>query len=667
MRNHLYLLSLLTLLMLASTGSSAVAQTASQTAMGTTFTYQGVLQVDSSPADGSFDFGFVLFDAAAGGAQVGDPVTVEDVPVSNGVFTVQLDFGRSPFAGEARWLEVGVRPGSDTGPYTPLSPRQALTASPYALYAPPGNTLVAADGDPLDAVFVDDDGDVGVGTTSPGERLTVAGVVESTAGGFKFPDGTTQTTAAAANVGQLVQEFVVSSDHAVTAGDVVSFVNGAVQPGIPPGHQIRFGDEAVLNAAETEYISAAALSPTRVVIAYADQGNLGDGTLVVGEVSGRAIDLSSPVVFNPADTYGIEVAPLSPTRFVIACVDNGEGSAMIGEIGDTVVSFGPAVTYGVTSGWANSVAALSSTRVVVAFADWNNSRVGTARVGNVSGTDITFGGGYVFSSAAVGYTGLAPLSATRFAVAYNDDSNGDAGTAVVGGVGGVAGTSIVFGSEIVFNPAATVYISAAALSPNALVVAYTDNGLGGAGAAIVGEVSVGAITFGPEAVFDGSLPISFISVSALSPEQFVVAYREPAAPYGKAIVGDVSGASITFGADFAFSSLAAHHNAAAALPSTGRLVIAYQGFDTAVFGAAIVGDTVPEEAHVVGLARDSRPAGQAVSVIISGVSDLHAGLTPGALYFSDLSGNLTTANTGRPVGLAISETELLLDIRLFPE
>jgi len=37
---------------------------------------------------------------------------------------------------------------------------------------------------------------VGIGTTSPSETLSVAGTVESTSGGFKFPDGTTQTSAA---------------------------------------------------------------------------------------------------------------------------------------------------------------------------------------------------------------------------------------------------------------------------------------------------------------------------------------------------------------------------------------------------------------------------------------------------------------------------------------
>jgi hypothetical protein len=37
---------------------------------------------------------------------------------------------------------------------------------------------------------------VGIGTSSPGQRLSVSGVIESTSGGIKFPDGSVQSTAA---------------------------------------------------------------------------------------------------------------------------------------------------------------------------------------------------------------------------------------------------------------------------------------------------------------------------------------------------------------------------------------------------------------------------------------------------------------------------------------
>ncbi|NOZ95290.1 MAG: hypothetical protein GXP47_11230 [Acidobacteria bacterium] len=103
---------------------------------GTAFTYQGQLLQSGNPANGQFDFEFRLFDTASGGSQVGSTVTRDDVPVSNGLFTVDLDFGAGVFKGDARWLQIAVRPGTSTGSYTTLSPRQRLAPVPYALALP---------------------------------------------------------------------------------------------------------------------------------------------------------------------------------------------------------------------------------------------------------------------------------------------------------------------------------------------------------------------------------------------------------------------------------------------------------------------------------------------------------------------------------------------------
>jgi len=104
--------------------------------VGSGFTYQGRLEDGGSPADGSYDFQFKLYDAASLGTQVGVTVTLEEVPVSRGFFTATLDFGNSAFGGGARWLEIGVRPGSSAGAYTLLSPRQEISPAPYALAMP---------------------------------------------------------------------------------------------------------------------------------------------------------------------------------------------------------------------------------------------------------------------------------------------------------------------------------------------------------------------------------------------------------------------------------------------------------------------------------------------------------------------------------------------------
>lgn len=107
------------------------------TALGSAFTYQGKLTDSGSAATGSYDMTFKLFDALSSGSQVGSTVTKTSVAVAGGLFTVELDFGTSPFAGQARWLELAVRPAG-SGSYTTLVPRQPLDPTPYALYSRSG-------------------------------------------------------------------------------------------------------------------------------------------------------------------------------------------------------------------------------------------------------------------------------------------------------------------------------------------------------------------------------------------------------------------------------------------------------------------------------------------------------------------------------------------------
>jgi hypothetical protein len=85
----------------------------------------------------------ILFDAASAGTQVGPVATREDVVVANGLFTVTVDFG-AVFAGSKRWLQLGVRPGSSTGTFVPLAPRQELAPSPNAVWSASAASAVVA-------------------------------------------------------------------------------------------------------------------------------------------------------------------------------------------------------------------------------------------------------------------------------------------------------------------------------------------------------------------------------------------------------------------------------------------------------------------------------------------------------------------------------------------
>jgi hypothetical protein len=112
--------------------------------LGTAFTYQGRLNEGGQPANGSYDLGFAVFDAVSGPSQIGGVLTNAATPVSNGLFTVCLDFGPGVFTGEARWLEIGVRTNGSLADFATLTPRQPLTPSPYALYAPGAGTATTA-------------------------------------------------------------------------------------------------------------------------------------------------------------------------------------------------------------------------------------------------------------------------------------------------------------------------------------------------------------------------------------------------------------------------------------------------------------------------------------------------------------------------------------------
>lgn len=121
----------------SSAQAEAQATNAAQTAVSSSFTYQGRLKRGGTPFTGNCAFRFELWDAANGGAQNGS-VSLADVPVMEGLFAVELNFG-DQFHGEALWLATAVQCPGD-GSYTDMG-REPLTAVPYALGLRPGLTV----------------------------------------------------------------------------------------------------------------------------------------------------------------------------------------------------------------------------------------------------------------------------------------------------------------------------------------------------------------------------------------------------------------------------------------------------------------------------------------------------------------------------------------------
>ena len=121
-----------------------VVPTPTALAQGTALTYQGRLNDAAGPANGTYNFQFTVRDAITGGSPVGVNPLPATLVVSNGLFTTTLDPGAGVFTGADRWLEIAVRTNGAVS-FITLSPRQKITAAPYAIFSG-GASTVAANG-----------------------------------------------------------------------------------------------------------------------------------------------------------------------------------------------------------------------------------------------------------------------------------------------------------------------------------------------------------------------------------------------------------------------------------------------------------------------------------------------------------------------------------------
>jgi len=446
-----------------------------------------------------------------------------------------------------------------------------------------------------------------------------------------------------------------------------------------------FGSAVVFESAYASYISTTYDSTNnRVVIAYRDQGGSGFGTVVIGTVSGTSISFGTPVVFRSASCFYISATYDSTNnRVVVAYSDygnSGYGTAIVGAVSGTSISFGTAVVFESASTGATSPTHDSSNnRVIIAYQDQGNSSYGTAVVGTVSGTSISFGTPVLILPSQASYISATYDSTNnRVIIAYREPNNSSYGTAIVGTV---SGTSISFGTSVVFESANTSYISATYDSTNnRVVIAYTDYTNSSYGTAIVGTVSGTSISFGTAVVFE-SAATGYNSITYdSSSNQVVIAYQDQNnSNYGTAVVGTVSGTSISFGTPVVIQSTYAFYISATYDSTNNRVVIAYTDLDNSYYGTAIVAGpdlriypSISSQTNFLGTAQATVASGTNLNVLLPSAIDYNqTGLTPGSFYYVDATTSGFTTASGEPstwagaynwgpVAKAVSSSGLLL-------
>tara|TARA_R100000655_G_scaffold2898_1_gene11032 strand:- start:2423 stop:4207 length:1785 start_codon:yes stop_codon:yes gene_type:complete len=341
----------------------------------------------------------------------------------------------------------------------------------------------------------------------------------------------------------------------------------------------------------------------KIVIAYKDGGNSNYGTAIVGTVdaSDNSISFGTPAVFASASTNAVSsVFDSSNNKVVIAYADSGnsnKGTAIVATVSGTSISFGSEAVFETGAvEYVTTAFDSSNNKVVITYKDSGNSSYGTAVVATVSGTSVSFGTPVVFlSGSVVNPSTIFDSNANKTVTAYRNASDAnDAGTAIVGTV---SGTSISFGTPAVFeNNNNQVGDLAFDSNSNKVVIPYVDNNVDGTnyGTVVIGTVSGTNITFGTPVTFATSYTSSYLSATFdSSSNKVLVVHANNGSSYaGTAIVGTVSGTSISFGTAFVYTSNSAYTTyigrGSVFDSNSNRVVATYVDGSNSNYGTAVV-------------------------------------------------------------------------------
>lgn len=453
----------------------------------------------------------------------------------------------------------------------------------------------------------------------------------------------------------------------VTEGAVVALLSdGTVQAIQSTTDSI--GTEAVFDSGAPTWCGAA-YDPIsgKIVIVYADGNNSNYGTAIVGTISGGTITFGTAVVFNSGTTtYCRAVCQTTTGKIVVAYNGGGTGYGRVGIISGTSIAFGSSATFDTTASNLGLCYDSLSDQVVVAYKDGSSADRGGSCVGTITGTDtLTWGGTQQFEAGGIGQCDIVYDTNAQKVVAFyslNSDSDGYAA------VGTVSGSTITYGTAVKFQTGTVSETRAIydSMAKKPVCVYRNTTGSPTGLVAVVGTVSGSTISFGTAIAID---------TAAASPEptigfdsgagKVVVSWIDDSTSYLNTCTGTVTGNSIAFDTISTIKSAAVYASSLSSIyhSAEAKTIITYGDGSSSNRGTANYWMSAGSTAGSwFGAADEGGTNAAPVKLtMIGGVNEKQSALTPGAWYYVSSTGALTTTVIeGRKFGRAITTNSILL-------
>ena len=428
---------------------------------------------------------------------------------------------------------------------------------------------------------------------------------------------------------------------------------------------------------------------------------------IKGGLAKSVSNVAETIIFGTENIYrtistgraSVAFDPNNTNKFVIAFSDTsppfdstwGAGRAIVGTVSGTTITFGNEYTFSTAETAYPEIAfdPNNGDKFALVWHDMNNSSYGTALIGTVSGTTISFSSNYVFNSGTTSLPKLYfdPHNANKFAIVYSDQSNSNYGTAVIATI---SGTSITFGSESVFHSVGTSQISGS-YDPNtagSFVIVYRHS-VNDRSYAKVATISGNTLSYGTAVAYKQYAQENKVSFDPNNAGKFVVIYRDDQnSNYGNSIVGTVSGTSVSFGTEVIFAETGAAYltyHFDFDPNNSGKFNIIYEDYSNSRAGTIIRGTVSgtsisygsktlfntsnvnlfgkvafdPNNANKFIIIHDGSAAEDGAAVI----GNINTAMTAGTDYYVQADGTISTTSTSPAVklGKALSTTSINLE------